>query len=200
MNKKINPFLSITLIVLIAVLLSEIIYFYEASQEQKQVKMSTIKVSPISDNLSWEKYVNKDLSFEISHPSSWIIDEKYKSEGLIWLRTESRQEDLDNKEKPIRVFDVEVKIYNAVDELPNNEQDKLSFEGWINKKADGYGFIERSPSIVDGMNGYTGVTNGETYGNYLQLVNNKNKIYEISIEGIATKEKMAIVKSFKFIK
>ncbi len=143
----------------------------------------------------WQAY--KNLGFEINYPTAWIIDKSSESQGVVWLRTKSRQADLDAK-KMTRMFDIEVRIYGTVAELPNNEQDKLSFANWISKKADEYGFVERTPIVVDGINGYKGVGNGETYGNYLQFIENKGKVYQIEIEGKATEEEMNIVKSFKF--
>lgn len=145
----------------------------------------------------WLTY--KNLGFEISYPNTWIIDKSYESEGVIWFRTKNRQADLDAK-KMARVFDVEVRVYNNATELPNNEQDKLSFVGWINQKADEYGFVERLPIVIDGVSGYKGVASGETYGNYLQFVEDDGKIYQIEIEGTATEEKMNIVDSFGFAK
>ena len=143
----------------------------------------------------WQTY--KNVGFEISYPGAWIIDKSSETQGVVWLRTKSRQADLDAK-KMTRMFDIKIRTYNTVAELPNNEQDKLSFTNWISKKADEYGFVERAPITIDGVSGYKGVGNGETYGNYLQFVENKGKVYEIEIEGKATEEEMNIVKSFKF--
>ena len=150
-------------------------------------------------NVTSDLLAYKNLGFEISYPKTWIIDKSYESEGVIWLRTKNRQADLDAK-KMTRVFDIEIRVYNNADELPNNEQDKFSFEDWINKKADEYGFVERSTIIIDGVKGYKGVASGETYGDYLQFVENKGKMYQIEIEGTATEEKMNIVNSFRFAK
>ncbi|HLN19063.1 MAG TPA: hypothetical protein VK255_02745, partial [Patescibacteria group bacterium] len=104
----------------------------------------------------WQTY--KNLGFEISYPSAWILDKDGESQGVIWLRTKSRQKDLD-AEKMTRMFDIEIRVYNSAFELPNNEQDKLSFENWISQKANDYGFVKRTPIVVDGVRGYKGEGN-----------------------------------------
>ena len=148
-------------------------------------------------NVPSDWLIYKNLGFEISYPNTWIIDKSYESKGTIWLKTKNRQADLD-ADKIVRGFDVEIKIYSNVAELPNNKQNKFSFEDWVSKKADEYGFVERSIIVVDGIRGYKGVSDGMTYGNYLQFVENKGKIYQIEIEGTATEEKKNIVNSFRF--
>ncbi len=200
------------LAVVVVVLLGTTIYFATISQNSQpliatapkttQQPSQQIANTPAQQNNTtspipsgWLTY--KNLGFEISYPSAWIIDKSSESQGVVWLRTKSRQADLDAK-KMTRMFDIGIRVYNSVAELPNNEQDKLSFANWISKKADEYGFVERAPITIDGVSGFKGVDNGETYGNYLQFVENKGKIYQIEIEGKATEEEMNIVKSFKF--
>ncbi|OGG92765.1 hypothetical protein A2609_03135 [Candidatus Kaiserbacteria bacterium RIFOXYD1_FULL_47_14] len=177
------------LIVIIALLLAGGGAYVYVQQGTTQTSNSQIA--------GWETY--KNLGFEISYPTAWIIDKSSESQGVIWLRTKSRQADLDAK-KMTRVFDIEIRVYNTVAELPNNEQDKFSFANWIDMKADEYGFVDRTPIMIDGVSGYKGVTGGEVFGDYLQFVENKGKIYEVGINGKATEEEMNIVKSFKFTK
>lgn len=160
-----------------------------------QNSQSSIVTTPKITQNGWLTY--KNLGFEISYPNAWIVDKSSETQGVVWLRTKSRQADLDVN-KMTRIFDIEIRTYATVAELPNNKQDKLSFANWISKKATEYGFVELTPIVVDGVNGYKGVGDGETYGNYLQFVENKGKVYQINIEGKATEEKMNIVKSFKF--
>lgn len=150
-----------------------------------------------STGVTSDYLVYKNLGFEVSYPNTWIIDKSYEPKGVILLKTKDRQADLD-ADKMVRAFDVKISVYNNVSELPNNAQDKLSFAEWISQKADTYGFVERSPIIIDGVSGYKGVSNGMIYGNYMQFVENKGKIYQIEIEGISTEEKMSIVNSFRF--
>lgn len=209
MNQKV--IISI-LAVVVVVLLGTTIYFATISQNSQPPIVTTPKITqqpnqqidntpaqqnntttPVSNG--WLTY--KNLGFEISYPSAWIIDKRSESQGVVWLRTKSRQTDLDAN-KMTRIFDIEIRVYNSATELPNNEQDKFSFANWIIKKADEYGFVERTSIVVDGVSGFKGVGNGETYGNYLQFVENKGKVYQIEIEGKATEEEMNIVKSFKF--
>lgn len=151
------------------------------------------------DTADWQKY--KDLGFEISYPGAWIIDKSLELEGIVWFRTKSRQADLDAG-KSTKGFDVGVKVYNTVAELPNNQQEKLSFTNWISKQeAESPCPAGWTPIKSNGINWYEGSGNCEIAGgSYSRIAEKNGKIYEIEIEGEGklTDEQMSIMESFKF--
>lgn len=70
MNKKINPFLSIALIVLFAILLSEIIYFCGVKIITVSNKNIGIQEQASFENTSdWETYSNSEYNFSFQYPS-----------------------------------------------------------------------------------------------------------------------------------
>lgn len=109
-----------------------------------------------------------------------------------------RQEDLDNG-KMVRIMDVLVKVYQSSSDLPNNNEDQLSFEDWIDQKADSYRFINRTSYNLDGIIGYQGVGSGHGVS-YLIFVQNGDKIYSLTTGDTSTPTSIEqdIIDSFKF--
>ncbi|MDO8260894.1 MAG: hypothetical protein Q7T50_05380 [Candidatus Magasanikbacteria bacterium] len=153
-------------------------------------------VSP-SKSPGLSTYTNMKNDFKIDFPDDYILDLEYESEDTIYLRTQGRQSSLD-QEKMIRVFDVMIRVFDSFEKLPNNKEDKLAFEDWINQKSETYGFVEKKPILVDGIEGYSGISNGMIQGNYMQFFEYSGKIYEIENEGSGVQGD--IIKSFRFIK
>lgn len=151
------------------------------------------------DTSDWETYRNEEYGYEIQYPNDWIVDLKYESVGTLFFRTKRRQDDIDAK-KPVRIFDVSIKIHNSTQELLRNQDKKLSFQDWLKENFD-----MRNSIIVDGNVGYQGFSSSiyEEFSDEITLIESQGKIYEIRIDGSET-EKIPLktkkmISTFKFI-
>lgn len=139
------------------------------------------------------------MKYSIKYPTDWLLDTQSIKDNFLYLLTKDRKQNLDAG-KIVRVFDVSVKVYQSVSELPNNQTKKLSFENWIKQEADGFGFIQRKSIVVDGVSGYQGVGSGDGES-YLIFVQKGNLIYQIetgdTTTPTATEQK--VINSFKFL-
>lgn len=149
--------------------------------------------------MDWKTYTNSELSYSIKYPTDWIIDTNFIKDNSIYLLTKERKQNLD-ADKIVRVFDVSVRFFQSVSDLPNNQTNRLSFENWIKQEADNYGFIQRKTILVDGASGYQGIGSGDGES-YLIFVQKGDSVYQIETGDSTTPTvtEQRIIDSFKFL-
>ncbi len=162
---------------------------------------STATVTPTTTTdatAGWKTYTNSKNAYSIKYPADWLLDTQYIKDNTLYLLTRERKQKIDANEI-VRMFDVSVTVYQNASELPNNETKKLNFENWIKQEADHYGFIQRKSIIVDGVNGYQGISTSEGTS-YIIMVQKGALIYEIDAADtdIPTGTQLKVINTFKF--
>lgn len=183
----------------------------DVSSIQKQVnnlenQTPTSTILTASEEISNEKkiYTNSNLKYSIEYPIDWVSNTQHINDGNLYLLTEQRKKDIDAG-KMVRVFDILVKVYKSSVELPTNDR-KLSFEDWIQQQVDSNFIIKKETIVIDGVNGYQVIENGESEA-YLIYVQKDSSIYVIEISDPIksietykpTEIEQKIINSFKFL-
>ena len=151
------------------------------------------------DTSDWLTYENEEYGYSIKYPSDWLFNSEFIDNGDLYILTPERQAKMDAG-KMVRIFDVLVKVYRSISELPNNSKKQLSFDDWINQKTLDYCFnFDPTMITIDNKQGYQGKCSGEsvTYHAYIQ---NKGYVYSLATGDTATPDstEQAIINSFLF--
>ncbi len=144
-------------------------------------------------------FLSDDLGFSLQYPADWLINEEYEAEGLVCLISQEHQDKMNDPELegvPFNMCLVDVKEYQELTDLPNNKEG-LSFEEWIDIKANDYLFIKREPIVLGGAMGYQ----GECWGMisvYCVFIENDGRVYSASTSDTNQAEEIEIIHSIQF--
>ena len=142
--------------------------------------------------------VYSNMGFQINIPEGWVVDRDYESRNVVLFRTNKRQADLE-ADLIGKLYDLEIRVYDHLEELPNNDVDKVPFKEWLAKKADSYGFIARSPVTVSGVSGVKGALAINGCSDFMEMFEYDGKVYQILLDGKTNNDVMSVVDSFKFV-
>lgn len=152
----------------------------------------TVIVQANDITANWKTYKDSAFNYSIKYPSDWVL--KNHSKNLISLASAKVNEFLETHQVG-GTPNIMVNVY-SLSELPNNTEN-LSFDNWIKQQEDQNLFSNKESIIVDGQNGYSVNSVGESATKEI-YINKNNVIYHISYDlPVDDQEELRIINTFK---
>jgi len=200
MENKVNPWLVILTIAVIATIAGGGLYYWNTQKqipEQVVIEQEQPNETPESVDQEWPTYTS-DKGFSISYPSDWSISENAGNNAALSVVSLNPPLDEELKGKPILPGD-RLSIYyydNVADEPEASNLEATTLDELVSKNP----MITKIDSMeIGGLNG-TDVIWGGFGAYYTILVAKDSHLYKIqfSDENELTETEQAIVNSFKF--
>ncbi len=141
-------------------------------------------------------YEQKEMGFTLSYPAKWQLNDQSSTQAVVYFISPERQERM--KANPrgggLRIFDVMVRVYNSVSDLPYNTEKKALGE-WLQTQK-----ITANDGLKSGVS-FAGVSAYEwtepKLGSRIIMFEKNNKIYRLETGEQPTSADESILDSFK---